>query len=74
MADAIYSDQLSMNAYRVGKTSVMLNDASEEDMKEYLSESKAWQNYDTNSSSLLIISSVGDDGTDVQESLIPVCQ
>jgi hypothetical protein len=74
--DGLYSDQYSVFAWRLGKK-VVPGDGSDLDQEtlDYLnSESELWKNYDENSDSVLILASVGDDGTDVNESLIPRCK
>jgi len=71
-----YTEQMTIHAWRYGKTIKYAEDfdISDADNKSYLTESDAWTNYDKSSTDLLIISSIGDDGTDSTESLIPVCQ
>jgi len=67
--DSVYSDQYSLFGYKIGKITKYVNAESDADF-----ESKAWKNYDKNSDSILMVGSVGDDGTDVNESLIPHCK
>jgi hypothetical protein len=74
--DNLYSDQYSMIAWRTGKK-IVLSDYLEDgdEMVDFLnSESPLWKKYDEKSDSVLILASTGDDGTDVQESLIPRCK
>lgn len=77
--DNLYSDQFQLHGVRIG-TDVTTEDGSTDmtvsDSIFYLlqEQSQAWASYDTASDSVLIVSSVGDDGTDIEESLIPRCK
>jgi hypothetical protein len=71
--DNIYSDQYIVLGWKFGAKKFVSDDSQE--TEDYLKEeSKLWKNYDTNSKDVLILASVGDDGTDVNESLIPPCK
>lgn len=69
LADRVYSDQYTLMAWRLGQAKDLGSAESESDF-----ESKAWDNYNVKSNTVLMLGSVGDDGTDVNESLIPACK
>lgn len=71
--DRIYSDQYSIIGSRY-KANIVLTDDSQEN-RDYLNEnSKAWKNFSGKNDDVLIVSSVGDDGTDINESTISRCK
>ena len=75
--DNIYSDQYSLLAWKLGEKTVYSDSVDSTD-KEFLSglyaQSNAWKFYRKTSDSVVILASVGDDGTDVQTSVIPRCK
>lgn len=68
LADRVYSDQYTLIAWKLGKDKDLGSVENESDLG-----SKAWDNYDVKSNTVLMLGSVGDDGTDVNESLVPAC-
>ena len=74
--DNLYSDQYTFLGMRIGSKTQLSDSVSEgDDGEKYLTEgSEAWAKYDTSSDDVLILASVGDDGDDIQESLIPRCK
>ena len=74
-ADSIFSEQLSQFAMKYKKETVFYNAVDEVETDKLLeAESALWKSWKGDDESILILSSVGDDGDDVQESLIPVCK
>ncbi|QDK36167.1 hypothetical protein [Bdellovibrio sp. NC01] len=69
LADRVYSDQYTVMAWRLGQDKDLGSAENESDFA-----SKAWDNYNVKSNTVLMLGSVGDDGTDVNESLIPACK
>jgi len=75
--DNLYSDQFTLLGWKLGSKTVYANDidASDKEATAALSDgSKLWKFYSKTSDAVLILASVGDDGTDVQESYIPHCK
>jgi hypothetical protein len=74
--DNMYSDQYTFIAMKIGKKTVIGEGVSDDEETRRLlnDESPLWKNYDAKSDSVLILASIGDDGTDVQESLIRRCK
>lgn len=74
--DNVYSDQYILLGWRLGKKVVVgeSDDVDQGALDDLNKASKLWKNYDKKSDSVLILASVGDEGTDVQESLIPRCK
>ncbi len=67
--DNLYSDQYTLWAWKLGKTTAYVYAEEESDF-----ESKAWAKYDTSSDSVIMLAAVGDEGTDENESIIPRCK
>lgn len=78
LTDILYSEQMTMHvmAYKNEKISVEEGtELDDPDTEEYFaSKSSLWKNWQGDSEDLLILSSIGDDGTDIQESLIKRCK
>lgn len=74
--DNLYSDQYTLFAWRVGKKIVYGESfVDDQESRDQLSEeSEEWKNYDKKSDTILMIGSVGDDGTDFNTSVIPRCK
>ena len=74
LGDVVYSDQLSIFGVKYGKTTKILSGDDSEEARTYLDDSstlwKSWKGFDD---TVLMLASVGDDGTDVNESVIPAC-
>lgn len=86
LVDNLYSDQYTLQAWRLGKKAYYneftgeftetptddFNSLFEDgDMKQDVPH---WANYDESSDTLIMIASIGDDGTDINESVIPHCK
>lgn len=67
--DSLYSDQYTLWAWKLGKTTTFVNVETDSSF-----ESEGWNNYNEKSDSVLMLASVGDDGTDENASLIPRCK
>ncbi len=67
--DNLYSDQYTLWAWKLGKTTTYVY--AEDDSS---FESTDWAKYDTNSETVILLGSTGDDGTDENESIIPRCK
>lgn len=74
MTDVYYSDQMTVWGYKYKNTKVLLNEVDEETEGYVSDESALWKNWSGQGEDLLMLSSIGDDGDDVQESLIKKCQ
>lgn len=74
-ADNLYSDQFSPFAGRLGSKIILPGgEKMNKTTSDFLNKSsELWKNYDKESKNVLILSSIGDSGSDVNESLIPVC-
>jgi hypothetical protein len=76
LADGPYSDQLTMLGWKY-QSEKWVNDENDDEAgateKVLGEESKEWRNYDKSSDVVLILSAISDDGTDVNESVIPRC-
>lgn len=77
LTDIFYSDQLTMFALKYKNTAKSLSDnldLNDPEMQKQLNQSSSlWKNWSGKNDDLLILSSVGDDGDDTQESLIHKC-
>lgn len=76
LADGPYSDQLTMLGWKY-KSAKWVNDENDDEQgateKSLKQESKAWREYDEKSDVVLALFAISDDGTDVNESVIPRC-
>ncbi|MDG0815773.1 hypothetical protein [Bdellovibrio svalbardensis] len=73
LADVVYSDQLNVFGYRYKNQKKIYSE--DESTEEFLSESsQLWRGWTGQGENLLILSSVGDGGDDVNESLIQRCK
>lgn len=74
MGDNVYSGQLTIQGYKYKNEVHIVDSANEEQTEAYLNEnSEVWKNWKGNDETLLLISSVGDSGDDINESVIPEC-
>jgi len=74
MSDIYYSDQMTVWGYKYRNTKVLMNSDDEETDEFINSQSALWKNWSGQGEDLLMLSSIGDGGDDVQESLIKKCQ
>lgn len=77
LIDIGYSDQLNMFAMKYKQTATPIDentDLTDSDTQDFLNGSNKWKNFKGQDESILILSSVGDGGDDIQESLIPKCK
>lgn len=73
-AGVVFTEQLNIFGYKYKKATQYFNSSDDAGTDVFLADgSKLWKNWKGNDESILILSSVGDGGDDVQESLIPVC-
>jgi len=73
-AGVVYTEQLNMFAYKYKTATQYLDSQDEDETEKFLSGgSDLWKKWKGSDESILILSSVGDGGDDIQESLIPVC-
>lgn len=73
LGDAQYSDQMNIFGWKYKKVTNYVN-ASADDEDALKEGSEKWRNWRGKGEAILMLSSVGDDGTDVQESLIIRCK
>lgn len=74
-ANSLFSDQLSQFGMKYKKEAVYYNRQDELETNALLeSESDLWKKWKGDDESILILSSVGDGGDGVQESLIPLSE
>lgn len=81
LSDGPYSDQLVVQGWKFKDQKAFLNMEYPDDSGEaqtldrlFAKKSRAWADFDTSSEDVLILTSFSDDGTDLNESLIPLCQ
>ncbi|CAN5668868.1 hypothetical protein BH10BDE1_BH10BDE1_16120 [soil metagenome] len=73
-AGVVFTEQLNMFGLKYKKTTQYFNSSDDAGTDVFLADgSKLWKSWKGTDDSILILSSVGDGGDDVQESLIPVC-
>jgi hypothetical protein len=72
LGDLVYSDQYALQGWKYQTTAFYVDDAAE--TRKFLNAEVQWRTYNKKSDAVMMSASIGDDGTDVQISLIPRCK
>jgi hypothetical protein len=75
LTDSLYSDQMTLWGWKHQATTIVFPESTDEfDVMDFLgSESTLWKNWTGAGDDVLILSAIGDEGLDVQESLVSRC-